>query len=119
MRLRLEHNILQNSAKTQRIPDLWLPLLWEPNALGIAATFEIEHAIAAPAVLVVSDEPPFGIGWERGFTRTWETEEESCGSILANVRGTMHGENVTWRQYKIHHTEDRLLDFTGVFGATD
>src|SRR5205814_512528 len=27
VRLRLEHNILQDSAKTQRIPDLWLPLL--------------------------------------------------------------------------------------------
>ena len=48
----------------------------EPDALGVAAAFEIEDAAVAPAVLVVADQPALRVGGKRGLAGSGEAEEE-------------------------------------------
>ncbi len=39
------------------------------DALGIAAAFEVEHTLIAPAMLIITDESTVRIGAQGGLTR--------------------------------------------------
>ena len=51
-------------------------LFGEVDELGIAATFEVEHTVGAPAVFVVTDEGALRVGGKRGLPRAGEAEED-------------------------------------------
>lgn len=52
----VEDHVFEDSAKLDGLPDVGLLLFCQADALGVAATLDVEHALAAPAVLVVPDE---------------------------------------------------------------
>jgi hypothetical protein len=68
------------------LPDLGLGRLRETDRLRVAAALEVEDAIVAPAVLVVADQQPFGIGRERRLARAREPEED--GDVLRRSRSS-------------------------------
>ena len=71
----IKHNIFQDTTEADRMEDLGLIPLRQPDALGVAAALEVEDAIGAPAVLVVADKPPRGIGRKGGLAGARESEE--------------------------------------------
>jgi hypothetical protein len=60
----VEHDVLQDAAEAEGVPDLRLAGLRQADALGVAAPLEVEDAVGRPAVLVVADEPAGGVGRE-------------------------------------------------------
>ena len=66
--------------------------------LGVAAAFDVEDAVVAPAVFVVADEAAFGVGGERRLAGAGEAEEESGVAAAADVRRTVHREDALLRQ---------------------
>src|SRR5271168_4249449 len=67
-RLAVDDHILQDRAETDGVVDLGFLLGREIDAFGVAATFNVEDARFAPAMLIVPDEPPPRISGKRGFT---------------------------------------------------
>ena len=82
---------------------------------GITAVFEVEHAVIAPAVLVVADQAARGIGGQGGFARAGQPEEQrrivAVGSLVGRA---VHRHDAFQRQQVVHHREDRLLDLAGI-----
>ena len=70
--------------------DLGLGLGGEVDRLRVAATLEVEDAVVAPSVLVVSDQPPLGIGGERRLPRAGEAEEDRDVAVRADVGRAVH-----------------------------
>ncbi len=73
--VRIDDHVLEHRAETDRIPDLRLFFAREINAFGVAATFEIEDAAIAPAMLVIPDQPACRICRQRGLTRARQPEK--------------------------------------------
>src|SRR5208283_1893821 len=72
----IERDILQNGPKAARaFIDLRLRVGREANHLGVAPALEVEHTVVAPAVFVVADEMPGGIGGEGRLAGSREPEE--------------------------------------------
>ena len=63
--------------------------MWrQADGLGVAAALEVEDAVVAPAVLVVADEDPLGIGRERRLARARQAEEDRHVAVRADVDAT-------------------------------
>ena len=71
----IDGDILQHGSEADRVPDLGLVGARKVNAFGVAAAFEIKDAAFAPAMLVVADQAPAGIGGERRLTGARKPEE--------------------------------------------
>ena len=56
--------------------DLRLGVRRQPDDLGIAAALEIEDAVGRPAMFVIADEGPAGIGRQRRLAGARKAEEE-------------------------------------------
>jgi hypothetical protein len=65
MRLGLELHVLEHRTKLHRVPDVRFLLLRELDHLGVAAAFDVEDTVIAPAMLVVADEETLGIRRQR------------------------------------------------------
>ena len=119
-RLRIEHHVLQHAAEALgRGIDLRLGLGRQPDGLGVAAAFEIEHALRAPAVLVVADQHAVRIGRQRGLAGAGEAEEQRHVAVLADIGRAMHRHHALRRQKVIERREHRLLHLAGVVAAAD
>src|SRR5207245_2835022 len=100
--------------------DLGLGLLMNPDRLRVAATLEVEYSRVAPAVLVVADQAPLGIGRQRGLAGSAESEEKGLvATVLVDVGRTVHRKHPLGREQVVECGEDRLLDLARVFGAAD
>ena len=75
----IKHHVLQHRAKADGLPDLWLALLLEADALGVAAALDVEHPVVAPAVLVVPNQGPLGVCGQRGLARA--CTRSPCGGL--------------------------------------
>lgn len=53
----------------------------ERDGLGVAAPLDVEHALVAPAVLVVSDQRPLGVGGQGGLPGSWSEQRAGASSI--------------------------------------
>ena len=117
----VEHGVLEHGAEADGVPDLRLALPGELDALGVAAALDVEDAVVGPAVLVVADEIPVGVGGERGLAGAGEAEEDRDvrGILAIDVGRTMHREDAHVRQVVVHRVEDRLLHLARVAGADD
>ncbi|MBA7623095.1 hypothetical protein ES703_30488 [subsurface metagenome] len=98
---------------------LWFIFGGEADDLGVAAGFEIEHAGGTPAVLVITDQPSFGIGGQGGLARTAEPEENGHVPIITHVSRAVHGKHVLKGQEEVQHREDGLLDLAAIEGIGD
>ena len=72
----IEHHVFQHRAEAQRLENVRLALRREVDRLGVAAAFDVEDAVVAPAVLVVADEMPLRIGGKRRLPRAAQSEEQ-------------------------------------------
>ena len=100
--------------------DLRLAFGREADHLGVAAALDIEHAVVAPAVLVVADERAGRIGRQRRLARPREAEEQGDVVLRRAVIGAaVHREHPLLGQVIVHDAEDALLDLAGVAGAAD
>src|SRR5271165_5254871 len=118
-RHRVKHYILQHRTEAERVPDLRLVFLRKPNALGIAAAFEVEDAGGAPAVLVIADQAARGIGRQRRLAGAGEAEEQRGDTVGPDVGRAMHRKNIALRQYEIHHPKDGFLHLARILRAAD
>ena len=117
---RIDHHVFHDRAEAVRgRVDLRLRLGREPDALGVAAALEIEHALRAPAMLVVADQRAFRIGRERGLAGAGEAEEQRDVARGADVGRAVHRHHAFGRQIIIERGEDRLLHLAGIAGAAD
>mmetsp|Transcript_2438 Transcript_2438/g.3256 ORF Transcript_2438/g.3256 Transcript_2438/m.3256 type:complete len:227 (-) Transcript_2438:744-1424(-) len=71
----IQHNILHNTAEPNRVEDVGLIVLGEPNRLGVAPPFDVKDPVIGPHVLVVPDELTMGIGRERSLSRPAESKK--------------------------------------------
>ncbi len=74
------------------VPDQRLLVLAQVDRLGVAAAFEVEDAVVAPAVLVVADQRPLRVGGQGGLAGAGEAEEQ--GRVAAHCR---HWPSSAWR----------------------
>ena len=107
----VEDDVLKDGAKLDGVENIGLLLGGETNALGVAAALNVEDALVAPAVLVVTDQGTLGVGRESCLASAGETEEDGNISVLTLVgRGVKSedvvldghlvvkdGENTLWR----------------------
>ena len=119
-RHRIDHDVLEHRAEAagHRV-DLRFRLRRQTNRLRVTAAFEVEHAVVAPPVLVVADQPAGGVARQRGLSSAREPEEEGRVAVRTDVRRAVHREHAAQRQQVVQRAEDRLLDLAGVARATD
>ena len=72
----IEDHVFEHRAEAQRLENVRLALGREVDRLRVAAAFDVEDAVVAPAVLVVADEMALRVGRERGLARAAEAEEQ-------------------------------------------
>ena len=92
---RVVDDIFEHRAEPNRLPDLGLLFLGQMDALGVAASLNIEDAVVAPAMLIVANQAAGGISREGRLTGPGEAKEERHRSRLAAdghslVRRTVH-----------------------------
>ena len=116
----VDDDVLEHRAERARGGvDLRLRLRREADHLRVAAALEVEDAAVAPAVLVVADQVPFGVGGQRRLARAGEPEEDRDAAVVVDVRRAVHRKHALERQPVVHEREDRLLDLARVVGAAD
>ena len=116
----IEGDVFQHGPKLPRARiNLRLGLRRKADHLGIAAIFEVEHSVVAPAMLVVADQVALGVGGKRRLAGARESKENCHIAAGADVGRAVHGEHALQRQQEIQDRKDGLLDFSGVVGAAN
>ena len=116
----VENDVFEHGAEAaRRCKDFRLGLGRQADGLGIAAAFEIEDAVLAPAVFVVADQRALRIGRQRRLAGARKTEEDRRVAIRADIGGAMHRHHPLGRQQVVEHREDRFLHFAGIGRAAD
>ena len=98
---RVHHHVLDHRAEANRVPDQRLAFLGEFDALGVTAAFEVEHALVAPAVLVVADQAAVRVGRERRLARAAQAEKQRHVAVFADVGRAMHRQHALKRQHVV------------------
>lgn len=116
----VEDDVLQDGSEADSTEDVRLLLGGEANGLGVAATLDVEDALVAPAVLIVTDQSALGVSRERGLAGARQAEEDGDVSVLALVGGRVQGEDVVLDGHlEEEDGEDALLHLTSVLCAED
>lgn len=119
-RIGVENDILEDGTVLDSTEDIRLLLGGETNALGIATTLDVEHAVITPAVLVVTNQLAVGVGRECGLASTGQTEEQGDIALLTLVGGGVQGKHVVLDGHFVEeNSEDTLLHLTGVLSTQD
>jgi hypothetical protein len=88
--------------------------------LGVAAALDVEHALVAPAVLVVADEQALGIGRQRGLAGARQAEQHrGVGAVAGLGRRAVHRQHAALGHEVVHDREHPLLHLAGVLAAED
>ncbi len=115
----VHHDVFDQRAEADRIVDLGFVFMGEVDALREAAAFHVEDAVAAPAVLVVADEPSVRVCGNRGLAGAGKAEENGDVARLADVGRAVHREHAFLGQEVVHHGEHGLLDLAVILAAAD
>src|SRR5215210_2195073 len=116
----VHNHVFEHGPKADGVPDLGFLLGTQVYRLRVAAALEVEDPGVRPAVLVVADQIPLGVGREGRLARTREPEEERDIISFTHVGRAVHGEDVAFgRQHEVEYREDALLDLPRVGGAAD
>src|SRR5829696_5237358 len=95
-RATVHHYVLEHGPKADGIPYLGFLLGTQVYRLRVAAALEVEDPRIGPAVLVVPDQVPLGVGREGRLARPREPEEERDVSFLPHVGRAVHGEDAAF-----------------------
>src|SRR5215210_6934770 len=116
----VHNHVLEHGPKADGVPDLGFLLGGEVYRLRVAAALEVEDSRIRPAVLVVADQTPLGVGGEGRLARAREPEEKRDVVFFTHVGRAVHGEDVAFgRQHEVQYRKDALLDLPRVGGAAD
>lgn len=116
----IEDNVLKDGAELDGVVNIWLLLGRETNALGVAASLNVEDTGVGPAVLVITDEHAVLVGGEGSLAGSGKTEENGDISILTLVGGGVKSENIVLDWHLVEeNSEDTLLHLTGVLSTKD
>lgn len=74
-RVRIEDHILKDGSVLDGAKNIGLLLGRKTNALGVATTFDVEHTIVAPAVLIVADQFSVRVSGQCCLSSAGQTEE--------------------------------------------
>lgn len=116
----VEDDVLEDGTELDGVENIGLLLGGETNALGVAATLNVEDTSVRPAVLVITDQLALGVGRQGGLAGTGQTEEDSDIAILTLVGRGVQGQDVVLDGHLVEEdSEDTLLHLTGVLGTQD
>ena len=73
---RVVDDVFQHGSEPQGVEDLRLGFARQVDRLGVAAPFDVEDAVVAPAMLVVADELPLRVGRERRLAGAGQAEQD-------------------------------------------
>jgi len=108
----IKDHVLQHRAEADGIIDLRLRSLLEANALSVAAALNVEHAVIAPAVLVISNQGPGRVSGKGSLSSTCEnislsTVENYPLNLYQGVK--MHAKTTLGKQHAQHSCRKVLL----------
>lgn len=116
----VENGVLENGTEADGVENIGLLLGGETNALGIAATLNVEDTSVGPAVLIVTNQLALGVSGQGGLASTGQTEEDGNITILTLVgRGVESQDVVLDGHLVVENGEDTLLHLTSVLGTKD
>ena len=110
----IDGDVLEHGITFDGTVNIGFRLLGKINGLGVASTLKVENSIIIPSVLVITDEFTFGICTQRGLSRSAQSKEKSCGTVVTKIRTTMHGHDSVKRQPIVHHREDTFFHLSTV-----
>jgi hypothetical protein len=113
----VKSNILKHSSELDGVVDLWLLLSTESDALGIAATLDVEDSLVTPDVLVITDKFTVADCAECSLASSGKSEEEADVTVLADVAAGVEGKVSLLGHEVVHDGEDSLLHLTRVLRA--
>ena len=115
-----EHDVLQHRAEALAGGiDLRFGFARQLDALGVAAAFEIEDAVRAPAVFVIADQRALRIGGERGLAGAGQAEEDRGVAVGADIGRAVHRHHALLGQVEVQRGEHALLHFAGIIRPAD
>lgn len=116
----VEDGVLEDGAEADGVENIGLLLGGEANALGVAATLDVEDTGVGPAVLVVTDQLALGVSGQGGLAGTGQTEEDSDIAVLTLVGRGVESQDVVLDGHLVEqNSEDTLLHLTSVLGTED
>lgn len=116
----VEDDVLKDGTVLDGAVNIGLLLGGEANALGVAATLDVEDTTVGPAVLVITNQLAVGVSRESGLAGTGKTEEDCDIAVLALVGGRVQGEHVVLDRHLVEENcENTLLHLTSVLGTED
>ena len=116
----IHNHILHQGAEPDGVVNVGFVLGREVDALGVAAALDVEHTVGRPAVLVVANELPVGVGRQGGLAGAGQAKED--GRLMGHrihVGRAVHGQDAFLGQHIVHGGEHALLDLTSVLGTAD
>jgi len=105
----IENDVLEDGTELDGVENIGLLLGGKTNALGVAAAFNVEDALVAPAVLVVTDQGTLRVGRESCLASAGETEENGNVSVLALVGRGVEGEDVVLDRHLVVENGENTL----------
>jgi hypothetical protein len=116
----IQNHVLQHRSEALGgAEDFRLGFARQPDGLGVAAALEIEHAVFAPAMLVVADQRAFRIGRKRCLAGSRKAEEHGGVAIGPDIGRAMHRHDALGGKQVVERGEHRLLHFAGIGSAAD
>lgn len=116
----VENGVLEDGTEADGVENIGLLLGGETNALGVAATLNVEDTSVGPAVLIVTNQLALGVSGQGGLASTGQTEEDGNIAILTLVgRGVESQDVVLDGHLVVENGEDTLLHLTSVLGTKD
>ena len=106
-----QHNVFDDGAETNGIPDNRFVFLAQVDGFGVATTFEVKYGTFAPTVLVVADQVAIRICRQGGFTGAGEAEEQASVAVFANIGGAVHRHYVFFWQQEVLYREHGFFSF--------
>ena len=107
-----ENNILQNRTETQSRKDIRLGFARQIDRFRVASALDIEDAVVAPAVLVVSYQIALGISGKGGLSRTTQPKEQGgTPRLLICSCRAVHREHAASRRKEIGCCKDPSSSF--------
>jgi hypothetical protein len=113
----VENNVFEDGTETDGVENIRLLLGRETNALGVAASLDVEDTSVTPAVLIVTNEGALGIGRERGFACTRQAKEDSNIAILTFVCRGVQGEDIVLDRHLIEENRENTLEVTSALSC--
>lgn len=116
----VENDVLENGTEADGIENIGLLFSGQSNALGIAATLNVEDTTVGPAVLIVTDQSTLGVSGESSLSSSGQTEEDCHITVLALVGRGVQSQNVVLNGHLVEENgENTLLHLTSVLSTKD